>query len=660
MSSLKWSSIWHWMGVVGVSVLCCLIADVSAYSSQFDTDTGFFDMSLEELLEVDIFVASKKEEPHFKAPGVVAIVPRSEFDLYGDRNLLQLLQRQPSVYIYNSFAYANNHASFRGDLTAHSETHTLILLNGRPVRESAQGHNFPLYLTYPLSVLDSVEIIRGPGSVLYGTNAFTGVINLNTRDVPEEKEFSISSMVGSYSYCDTTVSAAGRSGELGYVAAFRTLDYDGWPYQMTDADGMPGKRNRYEKSHSGTVHLMYKDFTLDIFASEIDLFHIGVWPAWSVPRQKITNKRLFVNLGYSTPLDDRLRLEWNLTYNLQENTLSSPEAIPIANNTSDVLGEITLFANPLDEMNLVFGFLQEHRKSYSPKNRHFQSIRSYSYDPRSAYAQGDYEIDDSLKLIAGTQWHKSPLGDSDLVSRYGVIYTPFEKWGVKLLRGEAFRGPIAMESDLDDPPLKVGNNSLKPETITTYDAQLFFHDSTTYAAVTYFFSTIDDQILFDTSGPVTTYMNGGRQRFEGVEFEAKHFFTPNWHILGSFMHQHSNIDEGLDHTVVPNNMFKFGTGYTWDWGSAALFYSHYGTPPRVESPVTVNPQPNRLNLLSMNFQVDPSRWLDIPKGRASLVFRVENLLNEKTYVPTLAYAGVPNSFPDGPGRTFYGGLTINF
>lgn len=620
---------------------------------------SIFEMSLEELLEIDIAVVSKKAEPSTKAPGVVVVVPKSEFEMYGDRNLLQLMQRQPSIYTYKSFPYSDNIASFRGDLAAHSETHTLILLNGRPIRDSAQGHNFPAYLTFPLGMLDSVEMIRGPGSVLYGSNAFTGVINLRTRAIPETNEFSISSLLGSYGYYDTTLSMAGRAGELGYAAALRSVEYDGWPYRMIDGLGAPGREDSHQRSFSGTAHLAYKDFTLDIFACDIEAFQMGVMPFWFVPDDEIRTKRLFVNLGYSTPLADWLRLEFNLTYNLQENSLSSPDVTRIGNNSSDILGEITLFANPTDKLNLVFGFLQEYRTNYDGRGSEFQSIRDYHYSPRSAYAQGDYEIGDSLKLIAGTQWNKSSLGDSDLISRYGIVYTPFENWGVKLLRGEAFRGPITMESDLSD-PLLVGNSDLEPETITTYDAQVFYRDRNTYAAVTYFYSTIEKQILFDYSGPVTSYMNGGKQRFEGVEFECKHFFTPNWHILGSFMHQHSKIDEELDHSVVPRNMFKVGMGYSWDWGTAAVFSSYYGTPPKVDSPVTVNPDPKRQNLVSMNIQIDPYQWFHIPKGRASLVFKVENLLNEKTYIPTLAYAGVPNSFPYGPGRTFYGGLKITF
>jgi outer membrane receptor protein involved in Fe transport len=348
---------------------------------------------------------------------------------------------------------------------------------------------------------------------------------------------------------------------------------------------------------------------------------------------------------------------------MQENQLSGPRPMMIGTNTSDWLGEVTLYTDLTDNLNVVGGFLQEYRANYDADENDFQSIPSYDYDPMSAYVQGDYKLGENIKAIAGTQWNESPLGDSDFVNRYGVIITPMERWGLKLLRGEAFRGPVALESDLFDPaplPGLVGNKNLKPETITTYDAQLFYHDSKTYAAITYFNSVIDDLIIYDTSVLPFTYMNGGEQKFDGIEFEAKHAVTSQWHVLGSFMYQNNKADVGLNPSVVPDHMAKFGTAYTWDWGSASIFYSYFGTPPRITSPLVVNPEPEAMNLVSLTVRIDTSKWLGPKKGSSILTLRAENLLNDKTYVPTMAYTGSPNSFPYGPGATFYAGWLMNF
>lgn len=656
------------MSSVGISnkiivIILILLIQIPVYAQESIPAEDLFEMDIEELLEVDVSVASKKAESHLEAPAVVVNVPKEEFTLFGDRNLHQLLQRQPSVYTRNSFVYSDNLAAFRGDMSTHAEMHTLILFNGRPIRESAQGHNVNMYTSFPLTALDSVELIRGPGSVLYGSNAFTGVINLKSRVVPEQQEFSIYSMAGSHRYFDTIVSGGGRYGELGIVADVRAIDQHGYDYRLIDQAGVYGKENKFHRSFSAATHMEYRAFTLDIFGSDLDAFAMGVAPFWSNPHHDLRNKKLFVNTGYRIDLQERAYVELNATYNLQENSLSRPQPQRVGTNTSDILGEVTLFTNPKDNMNFILGYLKEYRSNYKPEDNYFQSIPEYDHKPQSAYAQGDYKIGESVKFIAGTQWNESSQGHSDFVSRYGVILTPFERWGLKLLRGEAFRAPVTLESDLYDPPILVGNDDLKPEMVTTYDAQLFYQDKKTYAAVTYFNSTIEDLIIYNTSVSPMSYMNGGEQKFDGVEFETKRFLTSHWHLLGSFMYQNNKADAGINPSVVPEKMAKLGAAYTWQDGSASIFYSYFGTPPQINIPgvtLVVNDKPEAMNLLNMNVQMDVSKWMGFKKKRSILTLRAENILNEEINVPTFAYTGSPNSFPYGPGMTFYTGMTIHF
>jgi outer membrane receptor for ferrienterochelin and colicins len=132
-------------------MLPILFANVpQALAAQLDANEpeDFFEMSIEKLLDIEVTVASKKSEPTVETPGVVVVVPRNEIELYGDRNLHQLLQRQPSVYTRGSYLYPHNLASFRGNMATHLDLHTLLLINGRPIRDSSFGGvNFPANLT---------------------------------------------------------------------------------------------------------------------------------------------------------------------------------------------------------------------------------------------------------------------------------------------------------------------------------------------------------------------------------------------------------------------------------------------------------------------------------------------------------------------------------
>lgn len=641
-------------------VLLLLSPVVWADSASDLKSDDLYNLSLEQLLNIELSVASKKEETLFEAPGIAVIVPREEISLFGDRTLFELMQRQPSVYTRSSFVFSDNLAGFRGNMSTHAEMHTLILINNRPVRESALGYNFPLYMAYPLEALESVEMIRGPGSVLYGTNAFTGVVNLKTRRIPEKPEWTLSGMGGSYGAYQSVFSGGGRFGSLGVFGTFQALGQQGEPYRMFDGLGAAGRDNRHSRNISGTVHLSYEGFTADVFAADIDTYSMGVMPFWSNPHHASQTSRLFSNLGYRYELNESVELELNLTYNQQKDSLSSPAPRKIGTNSEDWLGEITLFAHPLEELNLVFGYLKERRRNFRADEDHFQSIPPYQYHPQSAYAQADYQIRPWAKLISGTQWNESGQGKEDFVFRHGLILTPFEHWGVKLLYGEAFRAPVAMESDLHDPPILTGNPNLEPETIATYDAQLFYHTGKTFAALTVFQSTIEKLIIYDTSVSPWSYMNGGQQKFKGFEFEWKHYLTSQWQVLGSYLHQENRADAGLNPTVVPENLFKVGTSYEWGNGSVGVFLTHFGKPPQADSPLKVNPAPRAVSLLSVNLQMDISEWMGMSKGRSILMLKGENLLDDKEFAPTFAYTGTPNSFPYCAGRTFYAGLKMTF
>ena len=619
----------------------------------------YFNMDIEQLLNVEVSVASKKDEPQYEAPGVVVVVPRNEIEIYGDRNLHQLLQRQPSIYTRGSYMYPNNLASFRGDMPTHLDLHNLILLNGRPIRESSWGGtNFPVYMTFPLEALESVELVRGPGSVLYGTNAFTGVVNLKSRPIPEQSKVSVSGMGGSYGYYETTLTTGGKQGDFGHITSVRTAGQDGYDYRITDGMGVYQKHNDRYSSVSGMSHIDYRGLTVDVFATSLETFHVGVLPFWAVPGHQYRLNKLFANAGYSFPIHDKADLEVNITHNLQESDVAGFPTGKVDADASDLLGELTLFAKPLENLNAVFGYLMELRKNYKEDDGDESTILPYTRRPKSFYAQGDYKFSEFVKLICGAQWNSPDPGSEDWISRLGIIITPFEKWGFKLLRGEAFRAPFEIETSLYDLPVLVGNENLEPEKITTYDAQIFFHDKKNQAALTYFNSSVENLIIRNNSVVPSSFMNGGKQWFDGIELEAKHIFNPHWHLLGSAMYQNNKETSDINPSTAPDYMAKIGTAYTWDSGSVSIFYSHFSKPPRLATEVVVNPEPDALNLISFNLRIDACHWFEVPKERIILVFRVENLLNEGIYVTEFNRGGNPNSLPDGPGTTFYAGLTV--
>jgi len=154
---------------------------------------------IETLWDIDVTTASKHEEKITDAPGIITVVTKEEIQGFGAVTLSDVLNRVTSMYMIHAGTFMWNVGSIRGQNISNSDNHVLILINGRPYRDGMSGgFNSVTYIAFPLETIDHIEIIRGPGSVLYGTNAYSGVINIITNVADEESSYKASLGYGSY------------------------------------------------------------------------------------------------------------------------------------------------------------------------------------------------------------------------------------------------------------------------------------------------------------------------------------------------------------------------------------------------------------------------------------------------------------------------------
>ena len=147
-----------------------------------DQTQALLALSIAELMQVGVITVSKKPENLHEAPGIVTLISREEIERFGGNSLFEVLDRVVSLHMTGSLLYPQNNAAVRGDMFNGLDRHTLLLINGRPIRASHNGGiNLWFYNAFPLTAIDRIEIIRGPGSVLHGSNAYSGVINVITR-----------------------------------------------------------------------------------------------------------------------------------------------------------------------------------------------------------------------------------------------------------------------------------------------------------------------------------------------------------------------------------------------------------------------------------------------------------------------------------------------
>jgi outer membrane receptor protein involved in Fe transport len=645
-----------------LAALVSVAVDAAAAKISEERLSQLYEMSIEELLSAKVKVTSKRLETSLEAPGVVSVITRDEIRLFGARNLQQVMAYLPGIWTTGSHLRPNSSATIRGDLQTHVENHVLMLLNGRPIRESiAGGAHQPLYLGFPVEAIDRIELIRGPGSVLYGRNAYSGVINIIT-SVEEKPSISAIAEAGSFEYVSGTLVGGGPVGPLRFGAALQAINEGGWKYSAVD---MPGPQQSQQsmdmaqKSIAGTLRAELNGWSFDFFGTRQEHAAIGGRPIWALPGNETKESSVFANLGYRHPLAENWSVTANAGFNYHD--LEAHDGAVFA-SSRDWLWELTVSGEPFDGTNVVVGGVAEYLSG--PASR--QNRPAYDEAPFRFYLQADHQVTSWAKLVGGLQLNKREGQDVNLSPRGSVILRFGDRWGAKLLYGRAFRSPAALESKRPDLTLSgpIGNPDLEPETVQTFDAQLLYHTSRAAIAAGAFYSQLDDLIIRVPSVPGDpnsrdVFTNGGEMRFWGLELEGKYFMSDGLYFLGSLTYQSSSEDANTFASVVPHVTFKLGAGYTWRTFKLGVFYDYYSDPKSISTAPQVNPDPEAGHLLSAKLEWDASSWLSAPRDRVVLQLRGENLADQAVHHPEFTGRGV-NSLPRLPGAAVYGRVRCRF
>lgn len=134
-------------------------------------------LDLEALLDEEVGAATKTQVKTSEAPSIVSVVGREQIDDYGWLSLNDILFKQPGFAPDQD--YERRTVSFRGQWEPWNNNHLLLLIDGVPYNDNETGGAFTWEIT-PLFMAKSVEIVRGPGSALYGSSAVNGVLQINT------------------------------------------------------------------------------------------------------------------------------------------------------------------------------------------------------------------------------------------------------------------------------------------------------------------------------------------------------------------------------------------------------------------------------------------------------------------------------------------------
>lgn len=235
------------------------LAPCSIAAGQASNEKDVWDMSLQDLLNLSVDSTTKSSISIQKAPGVVRAFSRREIEQYGFLTLRDLLLHVPGIQLDES---RNGHTLvFIRGVQSRYNSKVLLLIDGVPNRDPFYG-NFLIDEQNAMHNIEKVEVINGPGSVLYGANAFGGIISVTTRKSGNE--------LNAYAAGDSTYAVSGRVSSDNWYAYGNYYKSDGFHPERN----MDGSIYRHDQSASNKqVMLKYLGDKFTLIANLQDYEH---------------------------------------------------------------------------------------------------------------------------------------------------------------------------------------------------------------------------------------------------------------------------------------------------------------------------------------------------------------------------------------------------
>ncbi len=280
-------------------------------------------LKTEEVFEETVVTASKTAQSPLDAPNSTSIITEQDIRLSGITKIPELLRRLAGVDIMETTG-AQTEVSIRG-FNQRLSNKVLVLIDGRSVYIDLIGAT--LWATLPIGVedIERIEVVRGPGSALYGADAFNGVINIITKP-PGEGGSGVNVGYGDHDASHGTVWASGRDKELAYRVSAGFDNLPRWsrevPAGRADVDVFSDDQNLSQRSlrMNGVVTRQFgKDVTLGVqggyaYVNPLEIFAVGLIDDFVLKPITAGDLSVFLNSKHV-----EARFFWNSYYVAQAN-----------------------------------------------------------------------------------------------------------------------------------------------------------------------------------------------------------------------------------------------------------------------------------------------------------------------------------------------------
>jgi len=583
-----------------IGFLLILLVAMSATAS--DVEKDIFAMSLEELINIKITTASKSSQNAHSAPSVVTVFTQRDIEMMGGNSLIDILKHAPGIETSMS-PNGSWRVSMRG---VRKDGIILLLVDGHPFNDFYDGQ---AQFDFPLASIKKIEIIRGPGSALYGTNAVAGVINVFTHN----KESSAAVAVANNNGYQASVNYFDDSDERNLSLGLGILKTDGsnvtegadFSSNSSVNSNFPTNTNRFVKEYYLSAKYSQQNFQLSAFGLDKKR---GPWVGPSLvfgADTVVDKKQLFIKGSYRFEINPDLAITPQLFIDQVDLNSFNQDVVMgriVLNNLFTDGGftkekyrafnsgqEIAVEYNYDKSTRLLMGF--EHSKLELTEYDLQRNYRVIGFVPQINFANFDqllFEQKDQQREIYALyaqsefMWKKvfltlglryddySDFG-STLNPRVALVYNPVDRWTTKFLYGSAFRAPTFKEL-YDNTRIGVqgvsGNNQLQPEESKTLEFSVEYQNDA-YILKSNLFHIDSENIIgtFDPNGGGQrgSIENLGSIRSKGIEIEGVYQANESLRLFVNYSSYRA------DFKWDDNPIFLPFSAYVSDRGNSQLF-----------------------------------------------------------------------------------------
>ncbi len=562
-----------------VSCLLLLILPVFGYeSNNEDMDEDL----LKKLLEVKTNTASKYFQTLNQAPASVTIITAEEIEQFGYRTIDDIINKVRGFYLTNDHNYS--YVGVRGfSRPTDYNNRVLVLINGVSMAENVYGSSFfGTQLGLDLDAIERVEIVRGPSSALYGTNAMLAVINLITKDGNTEDGIKTTLQMGNFGALQTGI-RWGKEFKTGldvflsaYIGQIKGQDYYFKEWNTDKININNGMAHDIDKDQyvSFFTLIKYKNFSFQgMVASRGKKIPTASFESiFNDPREKSIDTQSAIELKYSKDITYNTKVTLRHYYGNYYYKGSYPYSE----------GDET-FLQEDKSIGLWYGFEGQFGWDIRADNRLILGIEyknncqsDYIYwddfgvqfyldkpfAQWSCYIQDELQIQKNLSFTLSARYDKFTDRGQALNPRAAIIYNPYQQTTLKLLYGNAFRAPNFYELYYEVEGDSVANPTLKGEKIRTLEFVLehCFSKQINGVFSLYKFSFLDliDPVK-DKVTELTQFFNSAKVKSKGIEAELNVRLANGLIGYINYNYQESQfVNDPLPLTNSPSHLLKSG------------------------------------------------------------------------------------------------------